>query len=177
MNVQPRQQVFAVAIQQRQPVFLGTMQRGMQVVGIERPQQGAKAWRQRHQFHPAQQFGLLQIELRFREPLDRADVIVVRVRDNNVRHILRRHAKPAEQAQRRDPLADAATLRHLRTPPFAHEAGVDEHVDAATLRQHKGEGQVDRALIVDAQQQAGDRLVGGARVLQHVHLPRIAFAG
>ena len=81
------------------------------------------------------------------------------------------HADLGQHPQWRDPGRDAEFPRKLRTVVVLHEAGIDEDAIFAPLSKDEGKRQVHDAFVIHPADKVDPRLIFGARILHHIHVP------
>lgn len=163
--------ILLVAVEQRKPVLLGRIEGAVKVVGIEYEGEEAESARQRHHLDPAQELPLLQVQRRIGEFLDRAHVVEMGVREEDIGDVGSVDAQLGHQAHRRDPVGNSEFLGDGDAVALLHEAAIHEDVALAAARQHEGEGKVDRSLVVGALYQRRHRLILAAGVFEDEDLP------
>ena len=171
-DVDAGQQIVTIAVDEIHPMLDRSLQRHADVRRINDLREMCKALRQRQRLVARQQLALLDMDARLGEFADRAQMVEVRMGDDDVAHCLRRHAQLGKHAQRRNPARNAELERELGFVALPHETGVDEHVLLPAPRQHKGEGQIDHPRVVHPAHQPHPRLVR-VRVLKNKHFPAI----
>src|SRR5271170_5907421 len=112
-----------------------------------------KAFGQRNRFVPGQEFALLDIHLGFWKLGDRAHVIEVRMRDEDVADIVAAQPHFCEHSQRRNPRRDAELSRE---PGFMILKAAVGAEFSFRLRAASIPGCV--SLVSDAEERAGDGL-------------------
>ena len=169
VKVDPGQDIGAVTLHTDQPAAFRKTDRAQDVARVECGLQHLEALVEGHRPHPFGELALLDVERGIGKGRDPAHVIVMRVGDEDMGDILRRHLGMGKDLARRMPVADAELVGDGLSIFRVIVADIDHGVGTVALDQDICIGQAACALVMGAVDDARHRILVA---LRHIRAPR-----
>lgn len=168
VEVYARQHVLHRPVDQHEALLLRQLQRPQDVAGIDRQHHPAHAVRQRHRPYPLLHLALLHVEGGIREILDIAEVVEMRVRDEDGVDVFRRHADFRQHVPRAAPVLHAELVAKVLPVVPVVVADVDERQMSVAADQRVAIGELHVALVMGSIEHTALVVVGDEGIFEHM---------